>query len=443
MDVRGVRTLVVGMARSGLACAELLRSQGALVRATDRDAAAGAPLAALGIPFDVQSPAIFTGCDLIAISPGVPCDLPELEDARARGVRVAGEVEVAGWFLKGPVIGVTGSNGKTTTTALTGHILREAGIPAQVGGNIGVAVSAMVASSRDDQWNVLELSSFQLETVAEFHAAIGVALNVTPDHLDRHKSMAAYSAAKARLFETQRAGSHAVLNADDAECVRYAGLTAASPVWFSSTHAVAPGVWIAEGDLWFGGERLMRLAEIPLRGMHNAENAMAAAAAARLAGAGLGSIASAVRSFPGVPHRLEFVRALGGVSYYNDSKATNVDAALKALDAFEGRLFVILGGKDKDSDYTPLARPLERKAGAVLLIGAAAPKIRSQLLAGLGPRLVDCGTLASAVVEAHRGAVEGDTVLLAPACASFDQFDNFEHRGRVFKDLVNRLEARA
>ncbi len=442
MNVRGVRTLVVGMARSGLACVELLQSHGAQVRATDSRPEAGAPLDGTGVPFAVQTPAVFNDCELIVVSPGVPGDLPELQGARGRGVRVIGEVELAGLFLKGPVIGVTGSNGKTTTTALTGHILREAGIPVQVGGNIGVAVSAMVASSRDDQWNVLELSSFQLETIAEFHAAIAVALNVTPDHLDRHKTMAAYSAAKARLFETQRAGSFAVLNADDAECVGYAARTVASPVWFSASRAITPGIWIKNGALWFDGECLMPLAGIPLRGMHNAENTMAAAAAARLAGASMPAIASAVRSFQGVEHRLEFVRKLRGVSYYNDSKATNVDATMKALDAFEGRLFVILGGKDKDSDYTALRASLERKAHAVLLIGAAAPKIREQLLATLGPRLKDCGTLAGAVSEAYREASEGDTILLAPACASFDQFDNFEHRGRSFKELVNRLEAR-
>ncbi len=442
MHLSGVRTLVVGMARSGLACVELLRSQGALVRATDAKPEAGAPLEALGVPFAAQCPAVFNDCDLIVVSPGVPYDLPELEAARGRGVRVTGEVELAGAFLKGPVIGVTGSNGKTTTTALTGHILREAGIPVQVGGNIGVAVSAMVAASRDDQWNVLELSSFQLETMAEFRAGIGVALNVTPDHLDRHKTMAAYSAAKARLFETQRAGDFAVLNADDAECVGYASRTAASPLWFSASRAITPGVWIEDGALWFDGERVMTLSEIPLRGMHNAENTMAAAAAARLAGASIPAIASAVRSFQGVEHRLEFVRNLRGVNYYNDSKATNVDATMKALDAFEGRLFVILGGKDKGSDYTALRAVLERKARAVLLIGAAAPKIREQLAAALGPRLKDCETLGNAVAEAHREASEGDTILLAPACASFDQFDNFEHRGRVFKELVNRLESR-
>jgi len=436
-------TLVVGLEKSGLAAISLLLRQGARVRATDvrplselPDAAAA--LERWGVPFAQQSDSVFEGCDLIVVSPGVPVDLLPLEAARQRGARVIGEVELAAPFLQGHTIAITGTNGKTTTTALTGHILRESGIPVQVGGNIGTPVAAMVETSRSGQWNVLELSSFQLETIAEFHAHIGVALNVTQNHLDRHHTFARYASAKARLFETQRAGAFAILNADDATCVSYASLTVASPLWFSSTRAVTPGVFLADGQIRFDEELLMDAREVPIRGRHNIENTMAAAAAARLAGASLRSIAAAVRTFQAVEHRLEFVRSLDGIDYYNDSKATSVDAALKALEAFSSGVWVILGGKDKGLDFSSLRGPLAAKGRAALLIGMAAPKIAEQLQ-GAVP-LERSGTLDHAVRFAHLHAQPGDTVLLAPACASFDQFKNYEHRGQVFKDLVWQLE---
>jgi len=440
MELRGAKAVVVGMAKSGLASVELLVKQGAVVRATDLKPSLEVTqkLEGLHVPFAPQSPEVFENADLIVLSPGVPADLEPLEAARRRGAPVIGEVELASYFLQGPIIGITGSNGKTTTTALAGHILGESGIPVQVGGNIGTPVTAMIDSSRPQQWNVLELSSFQLETICRFRAQVAVALNVTPDHLDRHHTFDQYAAAKARLFETQQPGDFAVLNADDPACVHYAALTKGAPIWFSSTRAVEPGVSLRNGELWFDGERLMPSAEIPIRGRHNVENTMAAAAACRVAGASLRQIAAAVRTFRAVEHRLEFVRTVSGVDFYNDSKATNVDATLKALDAFDGGLWVILGGKDKGSDYTALRQPLAQKARAVMLIGAAAAKIRGQIQ-GAVP-LVDAKTLDVAVRDAYAAAKPGDTVLLAPACASFDQFDNYEHRGRVFKSLVAQLE---
>jgi len=286
---------------------------------------------------------------------------------------------------------------------------------------------------------VLELSSFQLETIESFHADIAVCLNVTPDHLDRHHTFENYVAAKARLFETQRPGDYAVLNADDASCVAYSAMTAGDPLWFSLSRAITPGVWLDNGRLWFDGDLLMETREIPIRGLHNVENTMAAAGAARLAGAQLPDIARAVRSFRAVEHRLEFVRQVRGVDYFNDSKATNVDATLKALDAFDGGLWVILGGKDKDSDYTLLADALRKKARSILLVGAAGKKIAGQLK-GVAP-IVCAGTVDAAIRHAYAKASAGDTVLLAPACASFDQFENYEHRGRVFKQIVGELEA--
>jgi UDP-N-acetylmuramoylalanine--D-glutamate ligase len=422
------------MARSGAAVADFLASRGARVWGVDAKPASELNLA--GIDFRLQSPTAFDGAEWIVVSPGVPADRPELEAARRRGVKVIGEVELAGYFLQGPIIGITGANGKTTTTALAGHILRECGIPVQVGGNIGNAATGLIASSRPEQWNVLELSSFQLETVERFRARVAVALNVTPDHLDRHGSFENYARAKGRLFEAQAADDFAVLNADDPTCIGYAARAESRPVWFSTARPV-DGYWADHEKLYSGGEAFLCLRDIPLRGRHNVENVLASAAAAHLAGAPLEAIAAAVKTFPGVEHRLEFVRALRGVEFYNDSKATNVDATLKALDAFPGGLWVILGGKDKGSDYTPLRDPLRRKARAALLVGAAADKIAGQL--GDAVRLVQAGTIEQAAGAAWREAAPGEIVLLAPACASFDQFDNYEHRGRVFKEIVGRL----
>jgi UDP-N-acetylmuramoylalanine--D-glutamate ligase len=435
--------LVVGMERSGLASVELLASQGERVLATDLRPLSAMPearerLERAGAAFALQSPEVFEQADRIVISPGVAADLEPLEAARRRGVKVIGEVELAGRFLKGKNIGITGSNGKTTTTALVGHILRESGIPSQVGGNIGQPATAMIPTSRADGWNVLELSSFQLETIERFRSHIAVALNVTPDHLDRHHTFAAYAAAKGRIFETQQKGDFAVLNADDATCVSYSAALRSSPVWFSGARPVTPGLWIEDGAIRFDGETLMPVEEIPIRGRHNVENVMAAAAAARLAGAALPQIRNAVRSFKAVEHRLEFVRNVSGVDFYNDSKATNVDATLKALDSFEGGLWVILGGKDKGGDYSALREPLRKKARAAMLIGAAAPVLAKDLRSAVD--LVDAKVLEAAVRQAFERARPGDTVLLAPACASFDQFQNYEHRGRAFAEIVKGLE---
>ncbi|MBK5290368.1 MAG: UDP-N-acetylmuramoyl-L-alanine--D-glutamate ligase [Acidobacteriia bacterium] len=442
VELRNANVAVFGMALSGMAAVRLLLEQGARVTAIDRKSAAelgrtSEELARLHVPCQVQTEDSVRYHQLAVISPGVPVDAAPLVEARRLGVPVIGELELASYFLKGRTIAITGSNGKTTTTALTGHILQACGIPAQVGGNIGTPPAAMVSASRPGQWNVLELSSFQLETISHFRADVGVALNLTPDHLDRHGNIESYAAAKGRLFRTQREQDFAVLNADDATCVSYAALTPGRPIWFSLTQPVTPGVWLESDRILFDGEPLMRASEIPLRGRHNVENVLAAAAAARLAGATCPSIAAAVRSFPGVEHRLEFCGKRGGVEYFNDSKATNVDAALKAIDAFPGRLWVILGGKDKESDYSPLRRPLSEKAHAALLVGAASSKIAAALQ-GAVP-LVPCGTIEAAMAHAVAHACPGDTVLLAPACASFDQFENFEHRGRFFKGLVERI----
>jgi UDP-N-acetylmuramoylalanine--D-glutamate ligase len=442
IELKGAKVLVVGLKKSGMASAELLLRHGASVSLTDLKGLEELPgvsefVARRGLSFRRQSDETFEGYDLIVLSPDVPFDLPQLEAARQRGTRVIGEVELAAPFLQGRTIGITGSNGKTTTTSLIGHILRHAGVTVQVGGNIGTPVTAMVETSRPDGWNVLELSSFQLETIAEFRAHIGLALNVTQNHLDRHHTFERYAAAKGRLFETMQAGDIAILNADDPVCVGYASHTAARVEWFSGRHKVESGASLCSDKLILDGKLLMESGEIPIRGRHNVENVLAASVAAARVGVDRASIAAAVRTFQAVEHRLEFVRQVSGIDFYNDSKATSVDATLKAVDAFSGGLWVILGGKDKGLDYAALREPLAARAHAALLIGAAASKIAGAL-EGAVP-LVECGTLDAAVAYAYAHGKPGDTVLLAPACASFDQFKSYEHRGEVFKQIAQGL----
>jgi UDP-N-acetylmuramoylalanine--D-glutamate ligase len=446
-EFSGQDVLVIGTKRSGMAAIELLRKHGARVRAMDSSpltADEQTYFAGIGVPVVPQEAEHIGPASLIVLSPAVPYDLPMLIAARERGIPTIGEVELASYFLQGTVLGITGSNGKTTTTALTGHLLQECGIPCQVGGNIGTAVTSLIDSSSPNRWNVLELSSFQLESISHFQAQIGACLNVTPDHLDRHHTFEIYANAKARLFETQRENAFAVLNYDDATCRGFASHTRGKVLWFSSTEQVPDGVWLKGERIFWNEGAFMDRSQIKLRGIHNVENVMAAAALAHLAGAPLAGLGPAVTSFPGVEHRIEFVRALDGVEYYNDSKATNVDATLKAVAAFAHGLWIILGGKDKGSDYSPLRQPLHERAKGVLLIGAeppyayaAAPIIRKALAGAV--EMTDCGTLERAVAYARARAAPGDTVLLAPACASFDQFQNYEERGKRFKHLVTQL----
>jgi len=363
--------------------------------------------------------------------------------AHVAGVPVWSEIELAWRYLRGKLVAITGSNGKTTTTSLVAHILESAGIPILVGGNIGTPLIGLVERSMDTTVTVAEVSSFQLETIEAFRPEIGVLLNLTPDHLDRHASFADYAAAKMRLFENQLERDIAILNADDPEVTKR--MPAKSHVyWFSRQKRVAEGAFLADDQIMFrheGAETpIARHSDIPLRGEHNVENVLAACAAAYLAGAAPSAIASGVKSFRGVEHRLEFAGEIGGVNFYNDSKATNVDAALKAIEAFPGPLIVILGGRDKGSPYTPLAEPLRTRARAAVLIGESSEKIAHDL--GDAPPAIQAGTLERAVEIAMERAQPGDVVLFAPACSSFDQFENYEQRGRIFKQLVAQLEKR-
>ena len=447
IELAGKHVLVVGLARTGIATALFCAARGARVTATEelpesRITECAAKLRAAGVTLELggHKTQTFTGQDLIVPSPGVPLTMPALAAARALGIPVWSEIELAWRLMRGRLVCITGSNGKTTTTSLVGHILETAGLPVQVAGNIGTPLISRVDVSSDAGFTVVEASSFQLEAISAFRPDVAVLLNVTPDHLDRHVSLEAYGRAKARLFENQTEEDAAVLNADDAAATQYAPSRPAV-FWFSRLKRVVSGCFVRDDEIVFrrdGGETvLLRRRDIGLRGDHNVENVLAAAAAATLVGVEPPAIAEGVRSFAGVEHRIEFVTAISGVEYFNDSKATNVDATIKALDAFEGNLLVILGGKDKGSDYTILRKSLRQHARLVLLIGAAADKIESQL-GGVVP-VERAGTMAHAVELAEERARPGDTVLLAPACASFDQFESYEHRGRVLKQLVRSL----
>ena len=448
MDLRGKRVLVVGLARTGVATSIFCASRGARVTATDSrgeteigDTVLKLTEAGVTLELGSHREKTFLEQDLIVPSPGVAADQAHLQAARVKGITIWSEIELAYRFVKGRLIGITGSNGKTTTTSLAEHILKTAGMETILAGNIGRPLIGCVDEMKDDTSTVAELSSFQLELIDTFRPNIGVFLNLTPDHLDRHHTMEAYGRAKARLFENQTGEDAAVLNADDAATTVYAP-SLPRLYWFSRKQRVAEGAYVRGEEIVFRQdgreETLLKLEDIPLAGAHNVENVLAAAAAARLAGAPAVAIAKGVRSFAGVEHRLEFVAEIGGVRYYNDSKATNVDATRKALDAFPGRILIILGGKDKGSDYTVLQKALREKAILALLIGAAAEKIENQISGSVA--LERAETLERAVETASHAARRGDVVLLAPACASFDQFHNYEHRGRVFKDLVGRLE---
>ena len=450
MEIKGKKVLVVGLGKSGLAAALFLRRRGAQVTVSDvRSAEALAKeipaLIEAGIMVESGGHGLLTfrRQDLIVVSPGVPLDTPELAQVKHFGLPVIGELELAARFLKGHALAVTGSNGKTTTTTLLGEILKAGGLPTLVGGNIGLPVVALIDDSTEDTWSVLEVSSFQLETTVQFHPEIAVILNITPDHLDRHGSFENYCAAKERIFAAQTAGDFLVLNADNTPCAAAAARSAAKVYWFSVEHPVPQGAWLEQGSVVYRAaedaptEHVMPLRGIPLKGSHNIENVLAAVVAARLAGVPAEIIRHAVESFQAVEHRLEYVVTHNGVQFYNDSKATNVDATAKAIAAFSGGIHLILGGKDKNSDYTLLSDLLRERVSAVYTIGSAAAKIESHLRGVVS--IYSCETLDKAVASAAAAARPGEVVLLAPACSSFDQFENYEQRGKVFKQLVKDL----
>jgi UDP-N-acetylmuramoylalanine--D-glutamate ligase len=449
LDLANKRVLVVGLGRSGVASAQFLRGKGARVTVTDAKPEAelaqqlpGLREQGIAVEAGGHGDRTFKGQDLIVVSPGVACDSPQLEQARAAGTPIIGELELAAQFLPGPMTAITGANGKTTTTSLAGEILARDGRPTLVGGNIGTPAISFVGKATLQTWIVLEVSSFQLETIKTFRPRIAAILNITPDHLDRHHTFEAYRDAKARIFENQREDDFAVLNADDPTCKELGSRVHSELYWFSRKSRVTRGAFVQDEDIvWRDHEeqrKVMPVAEIPLKGAHNVENVLAGVAIGVLAGVKDEHIRAAVRDFKAVEHRLEYVATIGGVEYYNDSKATNVDATIKALESFPHGIHIILGGKDKGSDYTVLKALLAERARRVYTIGAAAEKIESHIQGAA--EIVRAKTLDNAIKLASERATKGDVVVLAPACASFDQFDNYEHRGRVFKELVHKLE---
>ena len=450
VQVAGWRVSVIGAARSGRAVARLLKAEGATVFVSDRDgAAAGAAegLAREGIDaeFGGHSGRV-QEADLLVVSPGVPSDAPVLRSAAAAGRRVVSELEVASWFWEGDILAVTGTNGKTTTTALLGRMLTDAGITARVGGNIGTAFSELVLEGDRRATAVLEVSSFQLDHCETFRPRVAALLNITPDHLDRYGGVFdQYVASKARILMHQDAGDAVVYGADDAT-VRAVVARSARPsvlrLAFTSGEAVEEGAYLREGVLM---HRLQEKEQpvidadaISIPGTHNLYNAMAASLAARCVGVSPARIRATLRNFKGVEHRLEFVRELGGVRFINDSKATNVDAVRYALGSFSGPIVLLLGGRDKGNDYSVLGQPVRERVRAIVAIGESAAKVR-EAFGGIVPVEVAM-TMEEAVVRSRRQARPGDVVLLSPACASFDWFRNYEHRGEVFKAIVQSLE---
>jgi UDP-N-acetylmuramoylalanine--D-glutamate ligase len=455
MSYSGKTVLVVGAGRSGIAVSRFLLARGARVILTDaktRDALESviAPLfdaakqsGELILEMGGHRDESFASCDLVVVSPGVPLALPAFDISRKAGVPVIAEIELAYRHLKGRIIGITGSNGKTTTTALVSELLNGAGLKGYAAGNIGAPLVSFASGSSPEDIYAVELSSFQLEGIKEFRPFVGTVLNLTPDHLDRYDGFEDYIRAKCRLFINQKSTDYAVLNADDARTAAIADCVNAKPVLFSRLSAVELGVFVREGRVVSRneeGERdLFAVSAVTLRGMHNLENVLAACSMAILAGAQPDSLEESVRRFKGVEHRIEFAGERNGVQYFNDSKATNIDAAIKSLEAFPGNILLIAGGQDKAGDFAALRSTVRERVKHLVLIGEAAGKIR-KALSGIVD-ISEAQSMQEAVLLCSRIALPGDVVLLAPACASFDMFQDYEHRGRVFKEEFRKLIA--
>jgi UDP-N-acetylmuramoylalanine--D-glutamate ligase len=443
--------LIIGAARSGIAAARFLVGQDAKVALTDQKPiekwtpeALALKESGVGLLPGEPPSWLLDQLDLVVVSPGVPATIIPIRYAERAGAEVIGEVELAYRYLKGRIVAITGSNGKTTTTSLIGELLRDAGLPVQVGGNIGKPLISMVETSRDDGWTVAELSSFQLETIKTFRPVVGVVLNVTPNHMDRYETFNDYAAAKHRIFMNQTAEDTAVLNADDPTVSSWASGLRAQVMQFSVRKEVENGVFLRGRELVYRGQVLLNVDEMKLRGMHNVENVAAAFAAGIAAGASIASMNVTAKRFDPVEHRLEFVTEIEGVKFYNDSKATSVDATLKALEAFAaepGKVVLILGGRGKKAPYAPLETLVRTKVRKLVLIGEDAETIANEL--GTSAPFERASDMKDAVARSFVAAEKGDVVLLAPACASFDMFESFEHRGRVFKEVIHRLHRSA
>jgi UDP-N-acetylmuramoylalanine--D-glutamate ligase len=456
MQIEGRKALVLGAARSGIASAKFLAERGATVALHDRKPVEEWSEAARALKeshrvglISGQLPSwLLDQIDLVVISPGVPTNTIPARYVDRKDGEVIGEAELAYRFLRGRLVGITGSNGKTTTTTLVGELLQDAGIPVQVGGNIGTPLLDLTASSRDDGWTVAELSSFQLETIKDLHPNVAICINVTPNHMDRYDFFTDYASAKHRLFMNQTADDVAILSADNDVTASWKDGLKANVVLFSVQKELDEGLFLRGRDLVCranGKEKVLTTRDqIFLRGLHNVENVLAALAAGLACGASPESMRETVAKFKGVEHRIEFVDEIGGVKFYNDSKATSVDATLKALEALGdggGKTILILGGRGKNAPYAPLINLIETTVKSLVLIGEDADNIESQLRGHA--EIIRASTLQDAVEKGFGSAESGDAVLLAPACASFDMFTSFEERGKVFKDAVRALGDKA
>lgn len=441
-DFRGKKVTVVGLARSGAAAARALNALGAIVTVTDKKPLdqLTAVTTSLGSGIAVEAGGhperIFVEADLIVLSPGVP-KIAAVQQAQRHGVKVISELELAWLLSDAPYVGITGTNGKSTVTTLVGLMLAKAKKKVLVAGNIGNALTEEVSHLTGKDWIVAELSSFQLEDIETFRPRIATILNVTQDHLDRYDSLKEYGEAKARIFMNQQQEDFLVLNFDDPIVKSYTRRTAATVIPFSRQLRFNPGACVLDGHLMFNGRRVIAVDELKISGVHNLENALAATALSILAGADVRSVAAVLRTFPGLEHRLEFVRTKEGVSYINDSKGTNVGAVIKSVEGFTQPVILIAGGLDKGSDFGPLYDLFKRKVKLLVLIGKAADKMAKVL--GTATETVLAPSLQEAVRLASTRAGHGDVVLLSPACASFDMFRDFEDRGRQFKEAVKGL----
>jgi UDP-N-acetylmuramoylalanine--D-glutamate ligase len=441
-NFRGKKVTVVGLARSGAAAARALNALGAIVTVTDKKPLdqLTALIASLGSGIAIEAGGhperIFAEADLIVLSPGVP-KIPPVMQARRRGVRVISELELAWQLSDAPYIGITGTNGKSTVTTLVGLMLAKAKKDVLVAGNIGNALTEDASLLTGKDWIVAELSSFQLEDIETFRPRIATILNVTQDHLDRYHSLDEYGEAKARIFMNQRREDYLVLNFDDPIVKSFTRRATATVIPFSRQLRFNPGACVFDGHLLFNGRRIIAVDELKISGVHNLENALAATAVSILAGADARSVAAVLRTFPGLEHRLEFVRTKDGVRYLNDSKGTNVGAVIKSVEGFTRPVILIAGGLDKGSDFSPLYDLFRRKVKLLILLGAAAGKMANVLATSTETVLVQ--SLQEAVRLASTRAGRGDVVLLSPACASFDMFKDFEDRGKQFKEAVRGL----
>lgn len=447
MEYNGKKALVCGMARSGIAAAKLLNRLGA--RVTLQDMKKREEISADVLALEGEGIVLYTGAnpdeiacaqDLIVLSPGIPCDLPFIAAAEEAGIEVISEVELAYRLTPCPITAITGTNGKTTTTTLTGEIMKTAYSGTAVVGNIGIPYSEEVERLTEKDWVVAEISSFQMEKAKEFHPHISAVLNITPDHLNRHKTMDVYIAMKERVFAKQTAADFCILNHGDEICRKMADKTAAKIFFFDSSETLAEGIYL-NGDAievrWGTiNETLIHVDELQILGVHNYENVMAAAAMGICAGIALDTIRAVLKGFAGVAHRIEYVATVDGVDYYNDSKGTNVDASIRAVLAMKKPIVLIGGGYDKGSSFDEWTKLFPGRVKHLVLIGVTAPKVRASAEKFGFTAISDCETFEEAVDLCREKAEDGDCVLLSPACASWGMFDNYEQRGDMFKEQV-------